>query len=223
MDGNYLIEGGVTGGLTPGSYKVWTDDYTTARLALVPVELARFTASATPSGVALEWTTTPDESPVGFHVYRAREGEEPMRLTEQLLTGGPDYRFDDARDVAVGQTYFYWLGAIDRSGLETRLGPAIVRPGQAPVTRLLGAAQNPLRGPALVRFSLDAPTRVTLRIFDASGRLVRTLADDRFPEGVTGITWDARNDGGTPVPGGLYFLSLATPERSMSGKVVVAR
>jgi hypothetical protein len=25
------------------------------------------------------------------------------------------------------------------------------------------------------------------------------------------------------VPGGFYFLSLATPERSMSGKVVVAR
>jgi hypothetical protein len=222
-NGDYRIEAGLEGGLRPGAWKVWTADYTTAKLAYVPVELARFTASAGSGEVTLAWTTTEAGEAVGFHVHRAGPGEEePVRLTTTLIGGGPDYVWVD-RSVEDGVPYRYWITGVDRGGVESQFGPVAVTPGVAPETRLMAPSPNPVRSSSVIRFALARPGPVRLHIHDSSGRLVRTLADGLFPMGTAAITWDGRSDAGRPVAGGVYYLSLRTPDETLGGKVLVAR
>ena len=50
---------------------------------------------------------------------------------------------------------------------------------------------NPVReAPARIAFSIAAGEKVELRLYDAAGRLVRTLANREFTPGEHDITWD---------------------------------
>jgi len=68
---------------------------------------------------------------------------------------------------------------------------------------------NPLiTGRANVYFVLSRPDRVTARVFDVSGRLVRTLADRTFQAGEHDLFWDGTDDGGRQMERGVYFTQV---------------
>ena len=68
---------------------------------------------------------------------------------------------------------------------------------------------NPLTsGRAEIRLGIARADRVTARVHDISGRLVRRLADRRFAAGEHDLFWDGRDDGGRPVARGLYFVQV---------------
>jgi hypothetical protein len=74
------------------------------------------------------------------------------------------------------------------------------------VTTLLRPAPNPFAGAADVRFDLAASFPVRLTIFDATGRIVRVLADERLDPGRYARPWDGRDRAGNAVPPGVYLL-----------------
>ncbi len=59
-----------------------------------------------------------------------------------------------------------------------------------------------------VAFALDRPTAVRLRIYDAAGRLVRTLVDGVRPAGSHTAFWDGRDDAGRNAASGAYVCRL---------------
>jgi hypothetical protein len=68
---------------------------------------------------------------------------------------------------------------------------------------------NPmLTGRANVHFGLAKPDRVTARVYDVSGRLVRTLADRNFQAGEHDLFWDGTDDGGRQMERGVYFTQV---------------
>ena len=48
-----------------------------------------------------------------------------------------------------------------------------------------------------------------LRIYDLSGRLVRTLVDGEQGAGLHTVVWDGRDSSGKKVAGGVYFYRLS--------------
>src|SRR5262245_51375912 len=89
---------------------------------------------------------------------------------------------------------------------------------------------NPLRAggtPVAVRVSLgrDVPAAsFRVRVFDASGRLVRDLAAGTLgPGGVQDIVWRGDDAHGRSLTPGLYFLSLEGAGRQKAARVVVLR
>jgi hypothetical protein len=64
---------------------------------------------------------------------------------------------------------------------------------------------------------------VTLRIFDVSGRLVRTLVNERQPEGIRQVVWNGANDGGAPVASGIYFYRMQAPGFAETRKMALLR
>ncbi len=70
------------------------------------------------------------------------------------------------------------------------------------------------------------PTRVRLRIYDLSGRLIRNLYEGLDTSGRFPRFWDGRDDGDDPVPPGHYIFAVAldagTGEEKRSGIVKVA-
>ncbi len=68
---------------------------------------------------------------------------------------------------------------------------------------------NPFSGTTEIRFELPVPSPVRLEVFDAQGRLVRTLANGDFPVGFHSVVWDQRDAAGARVRPGIYLYRIA--------------
>ena len=94
---------------------------------------------------------------------------------------------------------------------------------------LAGIGNNPLRqGSAVIHLTLAQADRVTVKIFDVSGRLVRTLVDGQlFKAGKAdpALTWDGLDNGGRQVARGAYFVSVryANSRYEANRKMIVLR
>jgi hypothetical protein len=72
----------------------------------------------------------------------------------------------------------------------------------------------------------DIPTgggKVTIRVYDVAGRLVRTLVDERRPAGRHAVPWDGRNAGGEPVATGVYFYRMQAGSFVQTRKMVLLK
>jgi subtilisin family serine protease len=89
------------------------------------------------------------------------------------------------------------------------------------VTELLQNAPNPFRKTTGIGFTLAKKGRVTLEIFDASGRLVTTLADRDFDAGPHRAEWLGTDARGGQVPRGVYFYRFTAPGYQQTRKMVL--
>lgn len=69
---------------------------------------------------------------------------------------------------------------------------------------------------AAISFSLDKPEKISVKIFDMTGRLVKTLADKSFEQGVHELQWDAAG-----VNAGIYIVQLITGSYRETKKISV--
>lgn len=74
-----------------------------------------------------------------------------------------------------------------------------------------------------ISFQLMQAQNVSAKIYDATGRLVRTLADSRMPEGRHEIEWSTETKDGIAVPAGVYFLRMVTGNYVESKKMLVVK
>ncbi len=72
-------------------------------------------------------------------------------------------------------------------------------------------------------FDLPRPGRVVLTVHDLKGARVATLVDADLPAGGQSRTWRGLDDGGAPVPSGVYFVRLSVGEEVRTVKVIMAR
>lgn len=95
-----------------------------------------------------------------------------------------------------------------------------VGPAAAKDVSFAGAYPNPVRGHADFAFTLPAPGRVRLVLYDVNGRAVRTLEDGLRAAGRHDLAWDATDDAGAPVAAGLYFARLELDGRGAAARRV---
>jgi hypothetical protein len=63
-------------------------------------------------------------------------------------------------------------------------------------------------GKAMVHFGLAKADRVEVKVYDVTGRLVKTLANRTFQPGPQSVVWDGSNDQGQVVSRGVYFTQV---------------
>ena len=82
--------------------------------------------------------------------------------------------------------------------------------GQSPVakTALFQNSPNPFNPTTSIRYSLKERQQVSIRIYDVSGQLVRTLVNEERPAGVQEVYWHSLNDHGARVASGVYFIEM---------------
>jgi hypothetical protein len=88
-------------------------------------------------------------------------------------------------------------------------------------TALFQNRPNPFNPSTVIRYDLDRAARVSLRIYDVRGALVRTLEERDRPAGRYEIGWDGENDGGERVASGVYFCRLVTDHYRATRKLVL--
>ncbi len=98
------------------------------------------------------------------------------------------------------------------------------RDADTPTVTALGEAYpNPFNPTTTVPFTLLTSETVTLRIYDATGKLVRTLKNESMPAGVHQAVWDGRDDVGSQAATGVYFVRLVAGSQQMTKKVVMLK
>ena len=111
--------------------------------------------------------------------------------------------------------------AIERfgGGVSAVTGPAV-----AGRLVLLPNAPNPFNPVTTIRFELPQSGRVSLRIYDVAGRLVRTLLEGApMPAGPGTAVWRGMDDGGKSVASGTYFCRLTAGSRSTIRSMTLLR
>lgn len=107
-----------------------------------------------------------------------------------------------------------------------RAGPAAGerRPSRAPAADLSTAYAFPVPfKPSATNTRItftNLSTEATIRIFSATGELVRTLNED---DGDGFIRWDVTNEQGAPVASDVYFYVIENAEQTKAGKLMIVR
>jgi hypothetical protein len=176
--------------------------------------------------VKLSWEVS-DGSAVGFNLYRtttgtrydataARIGE--IKLNDGLITGASPFTYWD-ETTKTGYAYAYVLEALDEAGITYRFGPVNVTVGaDVPnVFALYQSRPNPSIGSATIAFDVPRRARVTLAVYDISGRRVKTVVDETLSAGI----YERDVSGFAP---GVYVYRLSADGATIAArKMVVVR
>ncbi len=85
-------------------------------------------------------------------------------------------------------------------------------------------APNPFaRGNTEIRFTLDKPGQVALRVYDLLGRQVATLVDGELPAGPHSVRWDGLDDARQRVASGTYLYRISTGGKMLTRTMTVLK
>ena len=117
------------------------------------------------------------------------------------------------------------LEAVDRGGGREVFPPVRVTVrGGAPRELALGLNRpNPFNPSTAIAFELPEAGRVTLRIYDASGRAVRVLIDAELAPGRHSVRWDGGDDSGRHLGSGVYRCRIEAGGSSAARSLVLVR
>lgn len=189
------------------------------------------------TGESLSWGTVSLETPVTsstgmayavffFPPYQERTGEGlggGPGIGYRIATGGPAaylsrdglewVRLHGDYSMAVEATTGMMKGVAARSLSE--IGDRLDLPKTEEdipvlpaVTRLHEPYPNPFNPRVAIAFDLAQAGKVSLRVYDARGRRVRTLISGRKEAGAYTVTWTGDDDRGRSVASGVYYARL---------------
>ncbi|MDD5530649.1 MAG: C10 family peptidase [bacterium] len=82
---------------------------------------------------------------------------------------------------------------------------------------------NPANSETQIEYALPNTTRVTLKIYDATGRPVRTLIQEEQTAGKYKTFWNGRDDKGNKLGNGIYFYRLETNKSITTKKLTLLK
>ncbi len=103
------------------------------------------------------------------------------------------------------------------------LGVAENKPTKPATFGLTAISPNPFSTITTIRYQLPVNTTVALRAYDVSGNLVKTLVNGYTDAGMRTVVWDGRDNSGSLVPKGIYFVRMDAPEYSATQKLIFVR
>lgn len=175
-------------------------------------------ASYAVEGMTLSWrpVAAPDLS--HYAVFRGASASFVPDVTNLVAVttdstcfdGGWDHRTAwhykvAAVDVHENPSLYAYLAANAASAVGDGNGNGDGVPG---LTALQPNRPNPFNPQTSIRYQLAVDGPVTLRVFDAAGRLVRTLVDERQTRGSHEVTWDGRDGDGQRAASGVFLCRL---------------
>jgi hypothetical protein len=167
------------------------------------------------AGDLLSWNPLAEPDLSHFRIYGSSTGA--MDGSQTLLGASTAVQFS----VASTPHAYYLVTARDLAGNEGAAAStsAATAVGPIPGARLrLDVAPNPFNPATVIQFELAKASRVTLRLFDARGRLVVTLLSDA-PRAAGLHQLEYRSE----LSSGVYLLRLSAGDRVQNTKMTILR
>jgi hypothetical protein len=98
-------------------------------------------------------------------------------------------------------------------------------PGEVGATKIgFAPTMNPVKDYVSISYTIDTPANVTLKVYDHSGRVVRTLVNNRSEaQGTKTVYWNGKDDSGRNVANGVYFFTLEAAGQTATHKVTFVK
>jgi hypothetical protein len=119
----------------------------------------------------------------------------------KIIAYGPGWQYDESDGIF----------SITSTGIEERSPLSAIRFS-------LKTYPNPSKTLTAIRYSLPTESKVSLQLYNISGRLVKTLVNESKKSGIYNITLNTKT-----LSAGVYFLSLETEEKRIFERLVVVK
>jgi hypothetical protein len=190
---------------------------------VVPAQLQSYSTAHTPTGIEIRWYLADGDPDLDFFILRAdatnkqfTKLDRPNIFRQDLAFTFIDY------SIVPGRTYIYRVGTSGESGQSI-----LFETDPLAVPRLsLSLSQsfpNPFNPQTTFRYSIPKTGMVSLKVYNAQGRYIRTLIESPKTAGEHEQTWDGRNDNGTMMGSGIYFIRLESGGKAQSRKVILIK
>jgi hypothetical protein len=202
--------------------------------APLPVQLVSFavTISREGPGAKLEWQTVSEVHNFGFYIQRKGAGDTTFTEIANSFVEGHNtttrsnaYTFVDLTLHQAG-TYHYRLRQVDLDGSvhfsdsrEVTVSQDAIIELAPRVFSLLQNYPNPFNPETRIKFCVEQTSATRLQLFDVTGRLVRTLFDDRAEAGRYYIV----PVNGSNLATGAYYYVLRSADKKAVGKMLMIR
>ena len=192
---------------------------------LIPVELNSFAADVKQGKVFLSWETATELNNLGFFIER-RNIDAVETETEWVEIGFKEgqgnsternlYRFED--NPLYDGTYHYRLRQVDYDGSFEYSNEVEVNLFSVKSFELSQNYPNPFNPTTTISFQLPEASFITLKVFDALGTEVATIAEGRYPAGVHEVNFNAEN-----ISSGLYMYRIISGANELTRKMMVIK
>lgn len=175
--------------------------------AVLPVELASFTSSVNKNDVSLKWSTVSEENNSGFDVERKMLSENSWKKISFVQGNGnsntpKNYEYSDIK-LESGK-YNYRLKQIDYNGNFKYYDLASeVQVGIPSKFVLAQNYPNPFNPSTKIDFDLPENAKVSIKLFDVSGKEVANILNDYRTAGYYSNLFNAGR-----LSSGIYFYSI---------------
>jgi hypothetical protein len=192
---------------------------------IIPVELNNFIAEITGSKVILSWETATENNNQGFFIERKnitsseinsdwieigfKEGKG--NSTEMNQYQFADYPLYDG-------TYHYRLKQLDFDGSVNYSNEIEVNLFTVKSFALYQNYPNPFNPATTISFQLPEASYVTLKIYDAIGNEIETIAQGDFPAGVHEVIFDSKK-----LSSGIYLYRIISGMNEATRKMMVVK
>lgn len=182
-----------------------------------------FTGFFSGSAIQLDWDPNVDNDLALYYLYRGASANFVPSPANRIASPTASAYTDPG----IPGT-FYKVSAVDIHGNESGYASVTVttgvESGSPPLTLSFARPHpNPAQQDVALRFTLPRDGWASLRIFDASGRLVRRLVQGVQPAGASTAGWDLRDQRGQLVARGIYFVRFESGGKSFSERLAVVR
>jgi len=190
----------------------------------LPVEMTSFSASANNNNIILSWQTAYEENNSGFEIYRSTSNSGQIWVDIGFVKGNgtkntpSKYIYTDNK-LSKGK-YYYRLKQIDNNGNTQyyNLNNFVeIVPGNK--FELSQNYPNPFNPVTKIDFVIPYDSKVSLRIYDISGREVYTIINNELKTADNySVSFNASN-----LSSGIYFYKLIADKITIVQKMVVLK
>ena len=167
----------------------------------------------------------------------SRDSENPDKSSDQseqeylASAGSPGWRLacpdGSALRLAPGRSPEIEIWGEEAAALLELAGfrtvPSQDRPGMPQYAVLERNVPNPFNPSTGISFSLAAPGRASLEVFDTRGRKVRTLVESSLSAGRHTVYWDGSTAEGGRLASGVYFYRLRFADTVITRKMILIK
>jgi hypothetical protein len=192
---------------------------------VVPVELSSFSADVKQGKVYLSWETATELNNLGFYIERRMVNADDNEAewvevgfiegqgnsTERNLYHFEDHPLDDG-------TYHYRLRQVDYDGSFEYSNEVEVNIFSVKSFELSQNYPNPFNPTTTISFQLPEASFITLKVFDALGTEVETIAEGKYPAGVHEVVFNAEK-----LSSGLYLYRIISGSNELTRKMMVVK
>ena len=216
--------------VTDGSHMLYATPLTNSQMnalgmdtswTIIPVELTSFVGNVSGADVKLDWTTATELNNNGFEIQR-KTGKDFVTIGfvkgNGTTTSSHGYTFAD-KQLQPG-SYSYRLKQIDFNGKYEFSKVIDVQIVHGLSYALEQNYPNPFNPETAIKYTIPQAGRVTIQVYDVTGKEVVTLVNNEMQAGSYETQWFGRDNRGYSVSTGVYILKMASGSFTSARKIM---